>query len=136
MAARGDAGTISGTVVAPPVEPPRAYNDNPIGLAEHALLGSLINSPSAVADVAKFLHARDFSSSELRAVYAALRGLAEAGELVDVALYSRSAQPGAAWANQQKLFQALQANRFNPNHRASQTREDRKSTRLNSSHER
>lgn len=123
VGARGDAGTISDPFVAPTAVQPRVFSDNPIGLAEHALLGSLINSPSAVVDVAKFLHARDFSSSELRAVYAALRGLTEAGELVDVALYSRSAQPGAAWANQQRLFQALQANRFNPNHRASQTRD-------------
>jgi hypothetical protein len=122
VAAPGNVGTFSGMLVAPPVGQPTAYSDNPVRLKEHALLGTLLNSPGAVADVAKFLHTRDFSSSELRATYAALKGLADAGKLREVALFGDPAsQYRAAYENQQMLFITLQDNRFNLNWGASQT---------------
>lgn len=91
------------------------YTANPGVLDMHALLGSLIHAPASLGDIRKFLHARDFDS-ELRAVYVALLGLADQGELVDVGLLEGAGeQQRAAHRNQRRLLTALRDNEFNPN---------------------
>ncbi|WP_018685326.1 DnaB-like helicase N-terminal domain-containing protein [Actinokineospora enzanensis] len=86
------------------------YRYNPELMPEHALLGSLLNTPAALADLEEFLGARDFSTPDTRAVYTAIRGLHRDGALINVAdMSSEARQLEAANENYLKLFTALRA---------------------------
>jgi hypothetical protein len=79
-------------------------------MPEHALLGSLLNTPTALGDLEEFLGARDFSNPDTRAVYTAIRGLHRDGALINVAdMSSEARQLEAANENYLKLFTALRA---------------------------
>lgn len=89
------------------------YRANPHLPTEHSLLGSLIHAPDGLNDMAKFLIGRDFSSSELSAVYLTVRGLVQARELTEVSpLKDRTEQQWACAGNKMRVLDALVNQRF------------------------
>lgn len=51
--------------------------------AERAVVGALLMSPDAALEVADWLHADDFHSDDMRAAYATIRAMLDAGESID-----------------------------------------------------
>jgi DnaB helicase-like protein len=76
-----DHGVFSGELDAPDIgardsaELDRVYRRSPELLAEHALLGSLLQMPERLYDIDKFLHVRDFSTAETRTLFTTLSHL-------------------------------------------------------------
>lgn len=86
-----------------------AWTGLPTYVAEHALLGTVLLAPQTLSQVEPFLGVRDFATHETRAVYQALRGLAQAGVLFDLTAVAPQQRRDAAHENQLRLHAALTA---------------------------